>query len=300
MAETQTPNYKWTKPDIGGDSSTWGNVLNTTFDAIDSVAYANQQSGVPIGSIVMYAGSSPPAGWLWCLGQVYADTDIPNLVPILNHAFPGSDGSHTALPNLGGRAPVGYDGGGWAMGAMAGEVNHTLLYYEVPSHNHSAYQDAHNHYNWQDQHQHGATVNAHSHSANQDAHNHGDSGHVHGASASQDNHTHTVPNNTVVGSGSGLTNGGASFSLQGNTTTSGASAGAVYISIATGYANIDARQPAVHIDTQPAYGIATDWRQPGVYSDNRQPGVYTGAAGNDYTHNNMQPYTVVGFIIRYY
>ena len=194
MAETKTPNFGWTKPDIGGDSSTWGNVLNTTFDAIDSVAYANQQSGVPIGSIVMYAGSSPPAGWLWCLGQVYADTDIPNLVPILNHAFPGSDGSHTALPNLGGRAPVGYDGGGWAMGAMAGEVNHTLLYYEVPSHNHSAYQDAHNHYNWQDAHVHAAWQNAHTHSVYQDAHVHADAGHGHGvsASASQDAHTHSL------------------------------------------------------------------------------------------------------------
>ena len=299
MAETKTPNFGWTKPDIGGDSSTWGNVLNTTFDAIDSVAYANQQSGVPIGSIVMYAGSSPPAGWLWCLGQVYADTDIPNLVPILNHAFPGSDGSHTALPNLGGRAPVGYNGGGWAMGAMAGEVNHTLLYYEVPSHNHYAYQDAHNHYNWQDAHQHGATVNAHSHSAYQDAHNHGDTGHSHGvsASASQDAHTHTYQG---VGGGAGL-GFGSNYGNVGQT-TSGASANAVYVSVSigTGYANIDARQPAVHIDTQPAYGIATDVRQPGVYSDNRQPAVYTGAAGNDYTHNNMQPYTVVGFIIRYY
>ena len=298
MAETKTPNFGWTKPDIGGDSSTWGNVLNTTFDAIDSVAHANQQSGVPIGSIVMYAGSSPPAGWLWCLGQVYADTDIPNLVPILNHAFPGSDGSHTALPNLGGRAPVGYNGGGWAMGAMAGEVNHTLLYYEVPSHNHYAYQDAHNHYNWQDAHVHAAWQGAHTHSVYQDAHVHGDAGHGHGvsASASQDAHTHTYQG---LGGGSGVGFGGNYGNV--GETTSGASANAVYVSVSigTGYANIDARQPAVYCDTQtPA--VAVDARQPGVYSDNRQPGVYTGAAGNDYTHNNMQPYTVVGFIIRYY
>ena len=299
MAETKTPNFGWTKPDIGGNSSTWGNVLNTTFDAINSVAYANQQSGVPIGSIVMYAGSSPPAGWLWCLGQVYADTDIPNLVPILNHAFPGSDGSHTALPNLGGRAPVGYNGGGWAMGAMAGEVNHTLLYYEVPSHNHSAYQDAHNHYNWQDAHVHAAWQNGHTHSVYQDAHVHGDAGHSHGvsASASQDAHTHTYQG---VGGGAAGIGFGSNYGSVGQT-TSGASANAVYVSVSigTGYANIDARQPAIHIDTQtPA--VAVDARQPGVYSDNRQPAVYTGAAGNDYTHNNMQPYTVVGFIIRYY
>ena len=58
MAETQTPNFKWTKPDIGGDSSTWGNVLNTTIDAVDSVVCANQQAGLPIGSVAMFAG--PP------------------------------------------------------------------------------------------------------------------------------------------------------------------------------------------------------------------------------------------------
>ena len=35
MAETKTPNFGWTKPDIGGDSRNWGNVLNATIDAID-------------------------------------------------------------------------------------------------------------------------------------------------------------------------------------------------------------------------------------------------------------------------
>ena len=50
MAETQTPNYKWIKPDIGGDSTVWGNVLNTTIDAIDSTVWANKQAGLPVGS----------------------------------------------------------------------------------------------------------------------------------------------------------------------------------------------------------------------------------------------------------
>ena len=42
MAETQTPNYHWIKPDIGGDATVWGTVLNTTIDAIDAVAFNNQ------------------------------------------------------------------------------------------------------------------------------------------------------------------------------------------------------------------------------------------------------------------
>ena len=251
----------------------------------------------------MYAGSSS-ARWTGCgaTAQVYLDTDVPSLVAILNHAFPGSDGSHTALPNLGGRAPVGFVGGVWAMGAMAGEVNHTLLYYEVPSHNHYAYQDAHNHYNWQDAHVHAAWQNAHTHSVYQDAHVHADAGHGHGvsASASQDASSRDL-SGRLAGEALVLRRRGRQSYGNVGQTTSGASANAVYVSVSigTGYANIDARQPAIHIDTQtPA--VAVDSRQPGVYSDARQPAVYTGAAGNDYTHNNMQPYTVIGFIIRYY
>ena len=122
MAETQTPNFKWTKPDIGGDATVWGNVLNQTIDAIDAVAWATLNSGVPIGTVAMFAGFTPPVNWMWCNGAVYLDTDVPSLVAILNHAWPGSDSTHTAVPNLwSGRTPVGYDGGGWTMGASGGE-----------------------------------------------------------------------------------------------------------------------------------------------------------------------------------
>ena len=55
MAETLTPNYKWIKPDIGGDASTWGNVLNTTFDAIDAMVFTNQTN---MGNYLPLAGGT--------------------------------------------------------------------------------------------------------------------------------------------------------------------------------------------------------------------------------------------------
>ena len=54
-SETLTPNYKWIKPDIGGDASTWGNVLNTTFDAIDAMVFTNQTN---MGNYLPLAGGT--------------------------------------------------------------------------------------------------------------------------------------------------------------------------------------------------------------------------------------------------
>lgn len=41
MADTFTAHYNLTKPQIGGDPDTWGNLLNANFDAIDTQMFAN-------------------------------------------------------------------------------------------------------------------------------------------------------------------------------------------------------------------------------------------------------------------
>ena len=80
MAETQTPNFGWIKPDIGGDTSTWGNVLNTTIDAIDAVAFNNQINqgnylplvgGTVTGSLTVNGGVT--AGSLFTDGGITAN-----------------------------------------------------------------------------------------------------------------------------------------------------------------------------------------------------------------------------------
>ena len=60
MVESATKNYGWIKPEVQHSPSTWGGFLNNNFDAIDALVFANQQAGVPIGSIVMWAGNFPP------------------------------------------------------------------------------------------------------------------------------------------------------------------------------------------------------------------------------------------------
>ena len=306
MAETQTPNFKWTKPDIGGDSTTWGNVLNTTFDSIDSVVWNNQQAGVPIGSIVMFGGPTPslPINWLFCNGSVYLDSDIPALAAILKGSstpgFPGSDATHTAVPNMNGRFPVGADFATWTRGMTGGEANHTLLMAEMPAHAHTATQGTHTHAATMGTHTHPITDVAHSHGVNQWAHAH--------AIATQ-NHAHTIsaihshgseimrfiggsgqPLGIVSGGNANVTYGNTDAASPGNTDLAGPLGG-----------NTDTQTSAISLVANGTGLSTTQAASPGAIT---VPSVSAGAItvtsqGSGATHNNMPPYTCVAFIIRY-
>jgi microcystin-dependent protein len=213
-----------------------------------------------VGEIKMWGGDTPPTGWLWCNGGVYLDTDVPLLVPVLKHRFPGSDATHTAVPNMNGRVPVGYDGGNWALGLMGGEFNHQLSVAELPGHTHPITDVAHNH---------GAYQNAHNHTILTGNHGHG----IHTGS-----HAHSY-------------NGPTSYPVGAQTVGQGGSSGQTTSSVGDlgGYT-----------DTAGNLGGYTDTQTPGV-------GIYasgtglstTQGAGSWAAHNIMQPYAVVGFIIRY-
>lgn len=90
----------------------------------------------PVGSIVMWGGSNPPAGWTWCLGGHLKYTDYPALFNVLGGTF-FWDGTYFGLPNIAGRMVLGYDGGGWSLNRQDGEYQHTLSINELASHAHS-------------------------------------------------------------------------------------------------------------------------------------------------------------------
>ena len=70
-----------------------------------------------------------------CNGQILPINANQALFALLGTTY-GGDGIRTfALPNLQGRAPVGF-GNGIALGQVGGEEFHTLLPNEVPSHTH--------------------------------------------------------------------------------------------------------------------------------------------------------------------
>ena len=173
MAETLTPHYSWIKPDIGGDASTWGNVLNQTIDAVDSVVWANQQAGLPIGSVSMFAGAAAPPNWLICDG-----TSLPTsggtydgLFAAIGYAYGGS-GANFNLPNLSSKFPLGANPSN-PVGQAAGSYTYTIDVSNLPPHAHPIVDVAHSH-----------SVNqwAHSHTITTGNHSHGVNPHVHGAS----------------------------------------------------------------------------------------------------------------------
>ena len=176
MAETLTANYSWTKPDPGGSANTWGSTLNGDLDAIDAQVFKNQQAGVPVGSVTMFAVATPPTNWLNCDGSSLSTTTYATLFAIIGYAFGGS-GTSFNLPNLQGVFPLGA-GPSNALASTGGASSATLATANLPPHAHSITDVSHTHV------------------------------------ASQPAHTHATGNGDVVISGTGLTPGGNNFALQ--------------------------------------------------------------------------------------
>lgn len=114
----------------------------------------------PAGSLIAYAGTSAPAGWLLCAGQEVSRTTYAALDAVLTTTYGaytnGSGGAgttHFRLPDLRGRVPAGKDnmGGtaatrlttagsgvdGVTLGANGGTQSHALTESQMPSHTHS-------------------------------------------------------------------------------------------------------------------------------------------------------------------
>ncbi|MGQ0644396.1 MAG: phage tail protein [Elusimicrobiota bacterium] len=102
---------------------------------------------VPVGTVIAYAGATPPAGWLFCNGQAVSRTTYASLFGAIGTIYGAGDGSTTFnVPDLRGRVAVGKDdmGGGAAgrmtayingssLGASGGSQSHALSVSQLPS-----------------------------------------------------------------------------------------------------------------------------------------------------------------------
>ena len=115
----------------------------------------------PIGSLMPFAGSTAPNGWLLCSNVAVSRTTYADLFAVISTTYGPGDGSTTFnVPDLRGRTIAGIDNmGGTDAGILSiantpgtttGTETITLTTAQIPSHNHT--QDSHNH-----------TQNAHAH-----------------------------------------------------------------------------------------------------------------------------------------
>jgi microcystin-dependent protein len=145
------------------NESDTSSVSDENTDGINS----NQSlSGVPVGTILSFAGTSAPEGFLICDGGVISKNDYADLYAVIGDTYGSAEGyftlewvdsnndeimdpdemveipSYFNIPDLRGRVTVGVDSEGVNLqnaeiGSSGGEETHILTIDEIPSHNHN-------------------------------------------------------------------------------------------------------------------------------------------------------------------
>lgn len=94
----------------------------------------------PVGTIMIYSGTTVPTGYMIADGSSLSRTDYPELYKVLGTTYGSADSTHFNLPNLSGRTVVGLstsDNDFKTLGQTGGEKNVTLTVSQLPSHTHT-------------------------------------------------------------------------------------------------------------------------------------------------------------------
>jgi microcystin-dependent protein len=271
-----TTNFAIETPTVGGFRNVWGGTLNTGLSKIDELLAL----AMPIGTIQMYPKTTAPVAttnggtWLVCDGSSKVRTDYPELHTLITNTY-GTYPSGTTflLPDLRSRVPVGYNTdtiSGRSTRALAlgsGTETHTLVEAEIPLHDHPITDDGHIH---------PVTDTTHFHIGDQTGGKTGQKALV----ITDPEHSHTFTRRNDWGDNNydtGYVNGGL---VAADVTVSSSATG---ISIA-----------------DHDHSVTTDAKLTGITTTTTNTARLTATENNssgDGSHNIMQPYLVVNYII---
>ena len=88
-----------------------------------------------IAEVRIFSFQFAPQGWAMCNGQLLPINQNQALFSLLGTTYGGNGTTNFALPNLQGRASLHF-GNNFTQGQIGGEINHTLITSELPSHTH--------------------------------------------------------------------------------------------------------------------------------------------------------------------
>lgn len=126
----------------------------------DLVTLSQLQAAAPIGSVLSFAGSTPPAGWMLCAGQAVSRAAFSSLFNVIGTSFGSGDGTTTFnVPDCRGRVIAGKDDMGGTdatrlsffgtiaktIGGAFGAATHLLTAGQMPRHSHGVNDPSHVH-----------------------------------------------------------------------------------------------------------------------------------------------------------
>ena len=131
---------------LSGNTTDYVNGTNACSNLITTLAGLL----VPTGSVLEFAGSAAPTGFLLCDGTLRNRTTYAALFAVIGTTYGIGDGSTTfGVPDKRGRVAIGAGTGTGltlrTLGVTGGEETHALTVAELAAHNHTATQVAHNH-----------------------------------------------------------------------------------------------------------------------------------------------------------
>lgn len=88
-----------------------------------------------VGEIRMFGGNFPPAGWMFCEGQLLPISENETLFQLIGTTYGGDGQSTFALPDLRGRIPI-HMGNGFILAETGGAEEITLTVSQIPAHSH--------------------------------------------------------------------------------------------------------------------------------------------------------------------